>query len=231
MIVRRSRDDRVVVRLAGTRVVVLARIKVGFKDEGLNVAGIDGQRARDRLQRQRNVILLRVGRRDLEERRWVLWVQRERRLELRASIVVVLFGSVDASERHERPGIGLVEGYGSPGNALGIAWPPRPDVEVCEGREHAQIRWIEIGGFLEVGQSCATVAELLLREGVVVEYLCGFIAQLQQMLGVLNRNIGAVHLKVLGRELRHRKLIGWIRLELGGQARNRDGRRFGACCR
>ena len=93
-------DDRVVVRLTRVRGGVLARIEVRLKDESLNVTRIDGQRPCDRLQRQRNVILLRIRGRDLEDRRRIFRVKRERRFELRARVVEMLFGGIDASERH-----------------------------------------------------------------------------------------------------------------------------------
>ena len=145
---------------------------------------------------------MRVRRRDLEDRRRILRVKRERRFELRAGIVVMLFGGIDASERHQRPRIGLVERDGPSRNALGVVLPIRADVQVGQGRQHVQVRRIEIGRFLEIVEGPPTVPELLLRESVVVEYLRGLIAQLQQMLGVLDCNIGTVHLKVLGRVTR-----------------------------
>src|SRR5262249_48595937 len=93
-------------------------------------------------------------------------------------------------------------------------------------REHAEIRRIEVRRLLQVVRGRGQVAQLFVGESVVVIDLRGLIAHLQQMLRVLQRDVGPIDLQILGGQLGHRKLIGGIGLQFRRQPWNRDTRRL-----
>ena len=194
LVVGRSGDDGVIEGRTRARVVVLARKKIRLEHQRLDVARVYCKDSRNRLQRHRNVILLRVGRRYLKEGRRILRIQGVGGFKLRPRIVEVLLGRIDAAQRRERARIRLVEGHRAPGDALGVGRTICADIDIGELREHAKVRRIEVRGLFQVIRRARVVAELLFCKTVIVIDLRGFVAHLQQVLRVLQRDVRAADL-------------------------------------